>query len=173
MVQTRSMTTSPKHPKAGDAFSHPNRIPNPPLASVQQQLQFMAVAVMELTQKNQDLTKEVHKKKHRQHRHADQEEPRRNPKERKAKSGVEGEDQSRSTVTRRVLHLVKEVDQMETNEGLYENKNTCLEDPLMRLGFRTRTLINISHSTKPLYIWFLNLIQVVTPFIPSAWSIIG
>ena len=37
-VQTRSITTGPEHPETGDTFSHPNRIPDAPPPSVQQQL---------------------------------------------------------------------------------------------------------------------------------------
>ena len=64
MVQTRSMASSPKHPKIGDTTNHLNDVLDLPPASIQQQLQSMAAAMADLTQQNPDLTRKVHKKKH-------------------------------------------------------------------------------------------------------------
>ena len=72
----------------------------------------MVVAVAELTQQNQDLTREVHKKTHHRHRCVGQEEPRWNPEKMRAESSVEWKDQSMSTITQKVPHVEKEVDQM-------------------------------------------------------------
>ena len=60
MVLTRSMATSPRHQESGNASSHPNHAPPPPM-TVQQQLQSMAAAMAELTQQNQELTREVNR----------------------------------------------------------------------------------------------------------------
>ena len=57
MIQVRSMATSPEHQESGNASSHPNRALALPPASIQQQLQSMAVAMVDLTQQNQELTK--------------------------------------------------------------------------------------------------------------------
>ena len=54
------MATSPGHQEGGNAFSHPNHAPQPPM-TVQQQLQSMAVVMAELTQQNQKLTREVNR----------------------------------------------------------------------------------------------------------------
>ena len=51
MVQTRSMAPSPGHQENGNTSSHPNYVPPPPM-TVQQQLQSMAAAMVELTQQN-------------------------------------------------------------------------------------------------------------------------
>ena len=51
MVRTRSMTPSPGHQENGNTSSHPNHVPPPPM-TVQQQLQSMAAAMVELTQQN-------------------------------------------------------------------------------------------------------------------------
>ena len=65
MVQTRSMASSPKHPKSGDTTNHLNDVLDlPPASTIQQQLQSMAAAMADLTQQNQDLTRKVHRKKH-------------------------------------------------------------------------------------------------------------
>ena len=60
------MATSPGHHESGNAFSHPNRVPPSPM-TVQQQLQSMVVAMVEQTQQNQELTKEVNRQCHQQH----------------------------------------------------------------------------------------------------------
>ena len=54
------MATSPKHQESGNASSLPNRAPAPPL-TVQQQLQSIAASMADLTQQNQELTREVNK----------------------------------------------------------------------------------------------------------------
>ena len=62
MVRTRSISTSLGHQESGNASNHPNRAPPPPM-TVQQQLQSMAVAMAELTQQNQELTREVNRQR--------------------------------------------------------------------------------------------------------------
>ena len=49
----------------------------------------MVVVFAKLTQQNQDLTREVHRKKHRQHQRAKQEELEQNPGERRAENCAE------------------------------------------------------------------------------------
>ena len=60
MVRTRSMATSLGHQESGNASSHPNHARPPPIV-VQQQLQSMAAAMVELMQQNQELTREVNR----------------------------------------------------------------------------------------------------------------
>ena len=48
MVQTRSMATSPGYQEGGNASSHPNHAPAPPM-TIQQQLQSTAATMAELT----------------------------------------------------------------------------------------------------------------------------
>ena len=62
MIQIGSMATSLKHPKSGNASSHPNRVPALPPASIQQQLQSMAAAMADLMQQNQELIRKIHEK---------------------------------------------------------------------------------------------------------------
>ena len=62
MVWTKSMTTSPGHQESRNASSHPNRAP-PPSMIIQQQLQSMAAVMAELTQQNQELTREVNRQR--------------------------------------------------------------------------------------------------------------
>ena len=107
MVQTRSIATSPEHQERGNAFSHLNHALAPPL-TIQQQLQSMEVAMANLTQQNQELTKEVHR--HRQQQCG--EEHWQNSENGGAENSAEGGDQSRGTITRRVPHLEREMDQM-------------------------------------------------------------
>ena len=87
------MATSPEHQKSENASNHPNRAPAPP-PIVQQQLQSM---VVDLTQQNQELTREVN----RQRQQRRDEEHGKNSKNGGMKNGVEGGDQSRGTITRR------------------------------------------------------------------------
>jgi len=81
------------------------------------------------------LNKEVHKKKHRQHQRAEQEELEQNLKERRAESGVEGENQSRGTITQRVPHLERKVDQMKIamrEMRNYMRRTTHIDDIIHR-----------------------------------------
>ena len=106
MVQTRSMATSLGHQESGNSSSHPNLAPPPPI-TVQQQLQSMAAGMAELMQQNQELTREVNRHRHQQHSG----ERSQNVEDEEADNNAEG-DQSRGTVTRRVPHLEREMDQM-------------------------------------------------------------
>ena len=54
------MATNPKHQESGNISNHPNRAPTPPLI-VQQQLQSMAVAMVDLMQQNHELIREVNR----------------------------------------------------------------------------------------------------------------
>ena len=62
MIRTRSMATSLGHQESGNASRHPNHASPPPMI-VQQQLQSMATAMVELTQQNQELTREVNRQR--------------------------------------------------------------------------------------------------------------
>ena len=53
------MATSLGHQESENAFSHSNCAPALQLASIQQQLQFMVATMANLTQQNQELTREV------------------------------------------------------------------------------------------------------------------
>ena len=56
------MATSLEHQESGNASNHPNRAqPPPPPLSIQQQLQSMAIVMANLTQQNQEITKEVNR----------------------------------------------------------------------------------------------------------------
>lgn len=105
------MATSPGHQESGNAFSYPNRdrqsapIMQPPSI---QQMQSMAAAMAKLTRQNQKLTREINLRRQR-------------PKgcvEGQAQSqedrgeNTESENHLRGTVSRRVPHLEKEMDQM-------------------------------------------------------------
>ena len=74
---------------------------------VQQQLQSMATAMAELTQQNQELTREVNK----QRQQPCGEKWGQNSEYEGVKNNAEG-DQSRGTITCRVAHLEMEMDQM-------------------------------------------------------------
>ena len=65
MVQTRLIAMSLEHLESGNVSSHLNRAPTLLLASLQLQLQSMAAAMADLTQQNQELTREVNKREQR------------------------------------------------------------------------------------------------------------
>ena len=65
MVQTKSRATSPGHQKSRDASSNPHHDCQSALVIQQssiQHMQSMAAAIAELTQQNQELTKEINLK---------------------------------------------------------------------------------------------------------------
>ena len=87
MVRTKSMTANPENQEVRETSSHPNPTHDPSSTSIQQQLQSMTIVVAKLMKQNKELAKKVHKKKkHSQHRHADQEEPGRDQEDRGANS---------------------------------------------------------------------------------------
>ena len=88
MVQTRSMATTLEHQESGNASSHPNHAPTAPLLSVQEQLQSIVAAMVDLMQQNQELTREVNRK--RQQRYG--KEHRKNSENGGAENNVEGGD---------------------------------------------------------------------------------
>ena len=106
------MATSLGHQESGNASSHPNRtqqsapIVQPPSV---QQIQFMVAAMTELTRQNQELTQEINQR--RQH-HGQCVEEQGQSQEAREGENVECEDHSRGTISRRVPHLEKEIDQM-------------------------------------------------------------
>ena len=60
------MATNPKHQESGNISNHPNRALAPPLI-VQQQLQSMAAAMVDLMQQNHELIREVNRQRRQQH----------------------------------------------------------------------------------------------------------
>ena len=60
------MATNPKHQESGNISNHPNRAPAPPLI-VQQQLQSMAAAMVDLMQQNHELIREVNRQRRQRH----------------------------------------------------------------------------------------------------------
>ena len=68
----------------------------------------MAAIIVELTRQNQELTREINLKRQRHERYAE-----RQAQSQEDKGGnAELENQSRGTVSRRVTHLEREMDQM-------------------------------------------------------------
>ena len=60
------MATNPKHQESGNISNHLNRALEPPLI-VQQQLQSMAAAMVDLMQQNHELIKEVNRQRRQRH----------------------------------------------------------------------------------------------------------
>ena len=60
------MATNPKHQESGNISNHLNRAPEPPLI-VQQQLQSMAAAMVDLMQQNHELIREVNRHRRQWH----------------------------------------------------------------------------------------------------------
>ena len=110
MIRTRSMVTSPGPQESKNSSSNPHHdrqsAPVMQPSSVQH-VQSMAAAMVELTCRNHELTRELNSR--RQHRegntegHTQSQEDRRN---------AESESQSRGTISQNVPHLEKEMDQM-------------------------------------------------------------
>ena len=67
MVRTRSRATNPGHQESRDASSHPyrDRQSAPTMQPSSIHMQSMAVAMVELTRQNQELTREIHLRKQR------------------------------------------------------------------------------------------------------------
>ena len=107
MVRTRSRVTSPGPQESRDASSNPrcNRQSAPTMQpSSVQHVQSMAAAMAELTRQNQELTRQLNSRQHRDENvegHTQSQENTRN---------AEPESQSRGTASRRVPHLEKEMD---------------------------------------------------------------
>ena len=105
------MATSPGHEESGNASNHPNRdrqsapAMQPPSM---QHIQSMAVAMVELTRQNQELTREISLRRQCHEGYAkglaQSQEVR--------GENAEPENQSRGIASRRVPHLEKEMDQM-------------------------------------------------------------
>ena len=110
MVRTRSSATSPGHQESRDASSHPQRdhqsAPVMPQSSVQH-VHSMAVAMAELTRRNQELTREINSKKQHHEGYAEGQ-----AQSQEDRGDAEPESQSRGTTSRRVSQLEREMDQM-------------------------------------------------------------
>ena len=110
MVRTRSRATNPGHQESRDASSHPQHdrqsAPVMPQSSVQH-MHSMAAAMVELTQWNQELTKEINLKKQHHKGYAEGQ-----AQSQEDRGGAEPESQSRGATSRRVPQLEREMDQM-------------------------------------------------------------
>ena len=100
MVRTRSRATSPSHQESKDASSHPQRDRQSALVMPQsfvQHMHSMATAMVELTQQNQELTREINLKKQHYEGYAEGQ-----AQSQEDMGDVEPENQSRGTTSRRV-----------------------------------------------------------------------
>ena len=147
MVWTRLRGTSPGPQGSRDASSNPYRdrqsAPTMP-PSLVQHVQSMAVAMAELIQQNQELTRELNLRRQCHERNtkgqAQSQEDKRN---------VEPESQSRGTTSRRVPHLEKEMDQM--RKAMNEmRENMRRENPVEDLVHHTDSPFTASINGHPL-----------------------
>ena len=147
MVQTRSKATSSGPQESRDASSYPHRnqqsVPTMQPSSVQH-MQSMAVAIAELTRQNQELTREFNVRRQRHEGNTEgqfqSQEDRRN---------VESESQSRGTISRRVPHLERKMDQM--RKAMNEMKvNMRRVNPVEDLVHRTDYPFTASINGHPL-----------------------
>ena len=110
MVRTRSRATSLVHQESRDASSHPQRdrqsAPVMPQSFVQH-MHSMAAAMVELTRRNQELTKEINSKKQHHEGYAEGQ-----TQSQEDRGDTEPESQLRGTTSRRVPQLEREMDQM-------------------------------------------------------------
>ena len=143
MVRTRSRVTSPGLQESKDASNNPHRdrqsAPAMQPSSVQH-VQSMAIAMVDLTRQNQELTRELNSRiQHREGNiegHTQSQEDRRN---------AEPESQLRGTTSRKVPHLEKEMDQMrKVMDEMRENmrKANPVEDLVHRIDSPFIALIN-------------------------------
>ena len=106
------MATSPGHQESGNASSHPNRAhqsaPVMQLPSIQQ-IQSMAAIMAELTCQNQELTQEINQRRKCNERCL---EGQAQSQEVREGENVECENHSRGTISQRVPHLERKMDQM-------------------------------------------------------------
>ena len=110
MVRTGSRATSPGHQESRDASSHPERdrqsAPVMPQSSIQH-MHSMATTMAELTQQNQELTREINLNKQHYEGYAEGQ-----VQSQEDRGDAESESQSRGTTSRRVPQLEREMDQM-------------------------------------------------------------
>ena len=110
MVRIRSRATSLVHQESRDASSHPQRdrqsTPVMPQSFVQH-MHSMAAAMVELTRRNQELTKEINSKKQHHEGYAEGQ-----TQSQEDRGDTEPESQLRGTTSRRVPQLEREMDQM-------------------------------------------------------------
>ena len=147
MVQTKSRATSPGHQKSRDASSNPHHDCQSALVIQQssiQHMQSMAAAIAELTQQNQELTKEINLRKQRYETYTEGQ-----AQNQEDKGNVEPESQSRGTTSRRVPHLEKEMDQMRKVMAKMR-ENMRRENPVEDLVHRTDSPFTASINGHPL-----------------------
>ena len=142
------MATSPSHEESGNASNHPNRdrqsAPAMQLPSMQH-IQSMAVAMVELTRQNQELTREISL---RRQRHEGYAEGQAQSQEVRGEN-AEPKNQSRGTASRRVPHLEKEMDQMrKVMDEMRENMRRV--NPVDDLVHRTDSPFVPSINSHPL-----------------------
>ena len=111
MVRIRSKATSPGHQESRDASSNPYRdrqsTPIMQLPSIQH-VQSMVAAMAKLTSQKQELTREISLRRQRHEKCTEGQ-----AHSKKDRGGnAELENQSMGTVSRRVTHLEREMDQM-------------------------------------------------------------
>ena len=110
MVRTRSRATSPSHQKSRDASSDPHRdrqsapVMQP---SFVQHMQSIAPAMAELTHQNQKLTREINSRRQRHEEYVEGQ-----AQSQEGMGNMEPKSQSKSTTSRRVPNLEREMEQM-------------------------------------------------------------
>ena len=100
MVRTSLRATSPGHQKSGDASSHPQRDRQSALVMPQsyvQHMHSMAATMAKLTQRNQELTRDINSKKQHHEGYAEGQ-----AQSQEDRGDAEPESQSRGTTSRRV-----------------------------------------------------------------------
>ena len=147
MVRTRSRATSPSHQESRDASSHPQcdrqSAPVMPQSSVQH-LHSMAATMAELTQQNQELTREINSKKQHHEGYAEGQ-----AQSQEDRGDAEPESQSRGTTSRRVPQLEREMDQMrKVMAEMRENMRRT--NPVEELVHRTDSPFTASVNGHPL-----------------------
>ena len=146
MVRTRSRATSPGHQESRDTSSHPHRDRQsaPAMQPSSVHVQSMAAAMAELTRQNQELTREINLR--RQQHEAYREEQDQSQGDGR---NVVPESQSRSTTSKRVPHLEREIDQMrKVMDEMRENMRRT--NPIEDLLHRTDSPFTASINGHPL-----------------------
>ena len=152
MVRTRLRATSPGHQESRDGSSNLHRDQQSAfvtqLPSIQH-VQSMAVAMVELTRQNQELTREISLRRQHYERYAEGQAQSQENKGGNAKP----ESQSKGITSRRVPHLKREMDQMrELMDEMRENmRRANLVDDLV---YRTESPFMASINNHPLPLKF-------------------
>ena len=147
MVRTSSRATSPGHQKSRDASSHPQRDRQSALVMPQsyvQHMHSMAATMAKLTQRNQELTREINFKKQDHEGYAKGQ-----AQSQEDRGNAKPESQSRGTTSRRVPQLEIEMDQMrKVMAEMRENMRRT--NPVEKLVHRTDSPFTASINKHPL-----------------------